>query len=70
MFIKSLKKFICSLFNIKSCQCEKIVDEHIKMYTEIPEPDVPMHVEKPTHCPGHVRYIKSCAACVKIKNDL
>jgi len=64
MFIKSLKNFICSLFNIKSCQCEE-VDEHITIYTE-----VPVKVGKITHCLGHTRYIKSCAACKKIKNGL
>ena len=39
---RSIKNFICNLFNIKACQCE---DEHIEYYTKVPEPDVPVHEE-------------------------
>jgi hypothetical protein len=67
---KSIKKFICNLFNIKACKCDE-VDEHITMYTEIPEPKVPVHKEvfltgvpTPLHCGSHTRYIKSCPACI------
>ena len=53
---KRLKNFICSLFNIKACKC----DEHITMYTEVPEPDVPVLVEP---CNLH-RYFKArCPHC-------
>ena len=60
MFNK-LKIFICKLFNIKACKC----DEHITMYTEVPEPDVPVHVDP---CPIH-RYFKAkCPMCVAYAN--
>ena len=63
--IKKLKNFLCKLFNIKSCQCDD-EDEHIEFYTKTPEPDVPVHEEKPTHCGSHTRYIKSCHQCIAI----
>jgi len=63
--LKHFKNFICSLFNIKACQCE---DEHIEYYTKVPEPDVPVHEEvkstKPMHCGSHLKYKRSCPACV------
>ena len=63
--LKHFKNFICSLFNIKACQCE---DEHIEYYTKVPEPDVPVYEEvkltKPTHCASHLRYRRTCPACV------
>ena len=57
---KKLKNFICNIFNIKACKC----DEHITMYTEVPEPDVPVH--EPKHCGSHTRFIKSCHQCIAI----
>ena len=63
--IKKLKNFLCKLFNIKSCQCDD-EDEHIEFYTKTPEPDVPVHEEKPTHCGSHTRFIKSCHQCIAI----
>ena len=60
---KKLKHFICKLFNIKACMCDE-VDEHIEYFTEIPEPDVPVH--KPKHCGSHTRFIKSCLQCLAI----
>ena len=56
-----LKSFICNIFNIKACKC----DEHITMYTEVPEPDVPVH-EETTHCGSHSRFRKSCPVCVAL----
>jgi len=68
--LKHFKNFICSLFNIKACQCE---DEHIEYYTKVPEPDVPVHEEvkltKPMHCGSHLRYRRSCPACVATKGN-
>ena len=68
--LKHFKNFICSLFNIKACQCE---DEHIEYYTKVPEPDVPVHEEvkstKPMHCGSHLRYKRSCPACVATKGN-
>ena len=67
---KKFKNFICNLFNIKACQCE---DEHIEYYTKVPEPDVPVHEEvkstQPMHCGSHLRYIRSCPACVATKGN-
>ena len=60
---KKLKNFICKLFNIKACQCD---DEHIEFFTKVPEPDVPVHEDKPTHCGAHTRFIKSCHQCLAI----
>ena len=68
--LKHFKNFICSLFNIKACQCE---DEHIEYYTKVPEPDVPVHEEvkltKPMHCGSHLRYRRSCPACVATRGN-
>ena len=67
---KKLKNFICNLFNIKACKCDE--DEHIEFYTKVPEPEIPVHEEvkltKPMHCGSHLRYIKSCSACIAITN--
>ena len=62
---KSIKRFICNLFNIKACKCDE-VDEHIEFYTEVPEPEVPVHEEKQMHCGSHLRFRKSCPTCVAI----
>ena len=68
--LQHFKNFICSLFNIKACQCE---DEHIEYYTKVPEPDVPVHEEvkltQPMHCGSHLRYKRSCPACVATKGN-
>ena len=52
---KKLKNFICKLFNIKACQC----DEHITMYTEVSEPDIPVHEP----CPRHRYHKNKCPMC-------
>ena len=61
---KKIKNFICKLFNIKACQCDE--DEHIEFFTKVPEPDIPVHEENPTHCKDHTRFIKSCPQCVAL----
>ena len=38
-----IKKLICKIFNIKSCQCE--VDEHLSIYEE-PRPDKKEKINK------------------------
>jgi len=53
---KSIKKFICNLFNIKACKCK---DEHLEFYEDVPEPTI-----KVNHCDTHIRFIKSCSACL------
>ena len=67
--IKSIKRFICNLFNIKACQCE---DEHIEFYTKVPEPEIPVHEEvkltKPMHCGSHLRYMRKCPECAATRN--
>ena len=62
--IKKLKNFICKIFGIKQCACAE--DEHMEFYTKVPEPEVPMHEEKPKHCLSHLRFRKSCQACQEI----
>jgi len=62
--MKFIKKLICKIFHIKACQCPDDVDEHIEFFTKSPEPDVPVHEEKPTHCGSHTRFIKSCHQCI------
>ena len=60
------RNFISALFFIKRCKCDD-VDEHVEFYTEVPEPEVPVHEEvksiKPMHCGSHLRYRRSCPAC-------
>jgi hypothetical protein len=43
--IKKLKNFICKLFHIKQCKCSE-KDEHLQLYEDMPEPDMPIHVEE------------------------
>ena len=62
---KKLKHFICKIFNIKACKCDE-VDEHVEFFTKTPEPDVPVHENKPKHCGSHTRFIKSCHQCIAI----
>ena len=64
---KSIKNFICNLFNIKACKCDE-VDEHIEFYTKVPEPEIPVHEEKQMHCGSHLRYMRKCPACAAITN--
>ena len=64
--IKQLKKFLCKIFNIKACQCDNEKDPHEEYYLDVPEPEIPVHKEKPKHCGSHTRYIKSCHQCIAI----
>ena len=43
--IKKLKNFICKLFGIKQCKCSE-KDEHLQLYEDMPESDMPIHVEE------------------------
>ena len=65
--MKFIKKLICKIFHIKACQCPEEMDEHIEYFTKTPEPDVPVHEEKPKHCGSHTRFIKSCHQCIAIQ---
>ena len=62
--MKFIKKLICKIFHIKACQCREEMDEHVEFFTKVPEPDVPVHEEKQSHCGSHTRFRKSCPVCV------
>ncbi len=64
--LKQLKKFFCKIFNIKACQCDDEKDPHEEYYLDVPEPEIPIHKENPTHCGSHTRFIKSCPQCIAI----
>ena len=36
------------------------MDPHAELYLKVPEPEIPVHEEKPEHCSGHLRFRKSC----------
>tara|TARA_R100000278_G_scaffold10805_1_gene12252 strand:+ start:337 stop:492 length:156 start_codon:yes stop_codon:yes gene_type:complete len=38
--IKKIKNFIAKIFGIKQCQCK---DEHLELYEDTPEPEIPIH---------------------------
>ena len=62
--IKWIKNLFCKIVGIKQCECPE--DEHIELYTKMPEPEIPIHKEKKEHCDGHLRFRKSCKACQEI----
>ena len=67
-----IKKLISKLFGIKQCACPE-EDEHIKLYTEVPEPEVPVYSDengKAVKCGTHNRYKKSCPICREIAGVL
>jgi hypothetical protein len=59
--IKWLKNFFCKIVGIKQCECPE--DEHIELYTKIPEPEVPVHEPEKWKCGTHSRFKKSCSIC-------
>ena len=61
--IKWIKNLFCKIIGIKQCECPE--DEHIELYTKIPEPEVPIYEEK-KHCERHLRFIKRCPDCIKV----
>ena len=60
--IKWIKNLFCKIIGVKQCECPE--DEHIQLYTKIPDPETPVH--KPEHCSGHTRFRKSCPRCQEI----
>jgi len=60
--IKWIKNLFCKIIGVKQCECPE--DEHIELYTKVPEPETPVH--KPEHCSGHTRFRKSCPLCLEI----
>ena len=59
--IKWIKSLIEKIFG-KFCKCEK--DEHLQLYEDVPEPEVPVEEEK-IQCNTHSRFKKSCPVCVE-----
>ena len=43
--IKKIKNFIAKLFGIKQCACSE-KDEHLQLYEDMPEPEIPIHIEE------------------------
>jgi len=64
--IRKIKNFICKLLGIKQCACPEDMDPHEELMLHVPEPEIPIHKEKPTHCPGHLYFRKSCPRCQEI----
>ena len=62
--IKWIKNLFCKIVGIKQCECPE--DEHIELYTKIPEPEVTIHEEKKEHCERHLRFIKRCPDCIEV----
>ena len=62
--IKWIKNLFCKIIGIKQCECPE--DQHIELYTKIPEPEVPIHEEKKEHCERHLRFIKRCPDCIEV----
>ena len=68
--IKKIKNFICKLIGIKQCACPEDMDEHAELYLKEKESDVPVYENeqavKKEHCDSHLRFRKSCKACLEI----
>ena len=63
--IKNLwKKFVNWLFDWQ----KKEKDEHLQLYEDVPEPEVPVLVEEKIKCNTHSRFKKSCPTCVEVAN--
>ncbi len=55
--IKKIKNFICKLLGIKQCACPEDMDL---------QKEIPIQKEKPTHCPRHLYFRKSCPGCQEL----
>ena len=67
--IKWIKNLFCKIIGIKQCQCPE--DEHIKLYTEVPE--APMYPDvdgKAVKCGTHSRYKKPCPICKEVAGEI
>ena len=63
--IKNLwKKFVNWLFSWQ----KKEKDEHLQLYEDVPEPEVPVILKEKTKCNTHLRFKKSCPICVEAAN--
>ena len=59
--IKWIKNLFCKIIGVKQCECPE--DEHIELYTKIPEPEIPVHEPEKWKCGTHNRFKKSCPIC-------
>ena len=55
-------RFVTWLFSWQEQEEEK--DEHLQLYEDVPEPEVPVEEEK-IQCNTHTRFKKSCPICVE-----
>ena len=55
------KKIVNWLFSWQ----KKEKDEHLQLYEDVPEPEVPVLVEEKIKCNTHLRFKKSCPICVE-----
>ena len=58
------KKIVNWLFSWQ----KKEKDEHLQLYEDVPEPEVPVLVEEKIKCNTHSRFKKSCPICVEVAN--
>tara|TARA_R100001224_G_scaffold14377_1_gene7176 strand:+ start:218 stop:430 length:213 start_codon:yes stop_codon:yes gene_type:complete len=69
--IKWIKNLFCKIIGIKQCQCPE--DEHIELYTKVPEPETPIYTDvdgKAVKCGTHSRYKKSCFICKEVAGEI
>ena len=47
---------------------EEQMDPHEELYTKVPEPETPVHIEEPksNHCTVHTRFRRHCPACAGV----
>jgi hypothetical protein len=63
------RRIFCKIVGIKQCQCPE--DEHIKLYTEVPETTMYTDVDgKAVKCGTHSRYKKSCPICKEVAGEI
>ncbi len=60
--MKKIWNWIKNIFKPKRQE----MDPHAELYLKVPEPEIPVHEEKPEHCSGHLRFRKSCPRCQEI----
>ena len=60
--MKKIWNWIKNIFKPKRQE----MDPHAELDLKVPEPEIPVHEEKPEHCSGHLRFRKSCPRCQEI----
>ena len=66
--IKWFKNLFCKIIGIKQCKCPE--DEHIELYTKVPEPAIPIYEPEKWKCGTHSRFKKSCSICRELAGVL